>query len=53
MVQLIDFYQVCADGKYSGGNDPAIIFPDIDIPSVAKKIAQAAFFNTGQVSPFS
>ncbi|KKZ67204.1 NAD-dependent aldehyde dehydrogenase [[Emmonsia] crescens] len=32
-----------------GGNDPAIICPDIDIEAVAAKVAMSAFFNSGQV----
>ncbi|KAG5298830.1 aldehyde dehydrogenase [Histoplasma capsulatum G186AR] len=32
-----------------GGNDPAIICPDINIEAVAAKVALAAFFNSGQV----
>ncbi|KAL2802861.1 Aldehyde/histidinol dehydrogenase [Aspergillus granulosus] len=32
-----------------GGNDPAIICPDIDIATVAQKITQLAFLNSGQV----
>lgn len=32
-----------------GGNDPAIVCPDVDIPAVATGIAQLAFYNSGQV----
>ncbi|KAG8169601.1 hypothetical protein KVR01_000346 [Diaporthe batatas] len=32
-----------------GGNDPAIIFPDVDVESVAQQIAAFAFINTGQI----
>lgn len=32
-----------------GGNDPAIVLPDIDIDDVAEKIFWAAFRNAGQV----
>ncbi|GFN20392.1 hypothetical protein AtubIFM54640_005419 [Aspergillus tubingensis] len=31
-----------------GGNDPAIIFPDVDIQAVAQQVALGAFFNSGQ-----
>ncbi|GCB24658.1 aldehyde dehydrogenase 5, mitochondrial [Aspergillus awamori] len=31
-----------------GGNDPAIIFPDVDIHAVAQQVALGAFFNSGQ-----
>lgn len=33
----------------SGGNDPAIVFPDVDIERVAEKVAFFAFLNSGQV----
>ncbi|OLN96784.1 putative aldehyde dehydrogenase, partial [Colletotrichum chlorophyti] len=32
-----------------GGNDPAIVFPDIDIDKVAEKVAFFAFLNSGQI----
>jgi acyl-CoA reductase-like NAD-dependent aldehyde dehydrogenase len=32
-----------------GGNDPAIVLPDIDVPSVAEKLFWGAFGNSGQV----
>lgn len=32
-----------------GGNDPAIVLPDIDVKATAKKIFDAAFMNCGQV----
>ena len=32
-----------------GGNDPAIVLPDVDAKEVAPKIFNAAMFNTGQV----
>ncbi|KAH6871538.1 aldehyde dehydrogenase domain-containing protein [Thelonectria olida] len=32
-----------------GGNDPAIIFPDVDVDKVAEKIAFFAFLNSGQM----
>ncbi|KAI9146709.1 putative aldehyde dehydrogenase FUS7 [Paramyrothecium foliicola] len=32
-----------------GGNDPAIVHPDIDIDKVASKVAFFAFLNSGQV----
>ncbi|RFU73366.1 aldehyde dehydrogenase [Trichoderma arundinaceum] len=32
-----------------GGNDPAIIFPDVDVEKVAEKVALFAFLNSGQV----
>jgi acyl-CoA reductase-like NAD-dependent aldehyde dehydrogenase len=32
-----------------GGNDPAIVLPDVDVPSVAEKLFWGAFGNTGQV----
>ena len=32
-----------------GGNDAAIILPDVDIDAVAKQISAAAFGNTGQI----
>ncbi|KAH6611303.1 aldehyde dehydrogenase [Trichoderma cornu-damae] len=32
-----------------GGNDPAIIFPDVDVDKVAEKVALYAFLNSGQV----
>ncbi|KAI5459317.1 Aldehyde/histidinol dehydrogenase [Mariannaea sp. PMI_226] len=32
-----------------GGNDPAIVFPDVDIDAVAEKVALFAFINSGQV----
>lgn len=34
-----------------GGNDPALVFDDVDVADVAKKIATFAFLNSGQVSP--
>ena len=34
---------------HSGGNDPAIICPDVDIAKVAPKVALFAFLNTGQI----
>ncbi|KAH7117407.1 aldehyde dehydrogenase domain-containing protein [Dactylonectria macrodidyma] len=32
-----------------GGNDPAIIFPDVDVDKVAEKVALYAFLNSGQI----
>jgi aldehyde dehydrogenase (NAD+) len=32
-----------------GGNDPAVVLPDIDVPSVAEKLLWGAFGNSGQV----
>jgi acyl-CoA reductase-like NAD-dependent aldehyde dehydrogenase len=32
-----------------GGNDPAIVLPDVDIATVAPKIATLAFLNSGQI----
>ncbi|PNY25946.1 Uncharacterized protein TCAP_04119 [Tolypocladium capitatum] len=32
-----------------GGNDPAIICPDVDIATVAPKVAHLALYNSGQV----
>jgi acyl-CoA reductase-like NAD-dependent aldehyde dehydrogenase len=32
-----------------GGNDPAIIFPDVDVNKVAEKVAFYSFLNSGQV----
>jgi acyl-CoA reductase-like NAD-dependent aldehyde dehydrogenase len=32
-----------------GGNDPAIVLPDVDVEAVAKKLFWAAFINTGQI----
>ncbi|EFQ25388.1 aldehyde dehydrogenase [Colletotrichum graminicola] len=32
-----------------GGNDPAIVFPDVDIDKVAEKVAFFAFLNSGQI----
>ncbi|KAJ0115157.1 hypothetical protein J7T55_001567 [Diaporthe amygdali] len=32
-----------------GGNDPAIIFPDVDVEKVAQQIAVWAFLNSGQI----
>jgi acyl-CoA reductase-like NAD-dependent aldehyde dehydrogenase len=32
-----------------GGNDPAIIFPDVDVDKVAEKVALYSFLNSGQV----
>ncbi|KAK0759121.1 hypothetical protein N5P37_008610 [Trichoderma harzianum] len=32
-----------------GGNDPAIVFPDVDVDKVAEKVALYAFLNSGQV----
>lgn len=34
---------------HRGGNDPAIVFPDVDVEKVAKNIATWAFLNSGQV----
>lgn len=31
-----------------GGNDPAIVLPDVDVPEVAAKLFWAAFANSGQ-----
>ena len=33
-----------------GGNDAAIILPDVDIPKVAAQVTHGVFFNSGQVS---
>ncbi|CAH0058606.1 unnamed protein product [Clonostachys solani] len=32
-----------------GGNDPAIVLPDVDIDATAKEVAFYAFLNTGQI----
>ncbi|NRA88914.1 MAG: aldehyde dehydrogenase family protein, partial [Rhizobiales bacterium] len=32
-----------------GGNDPAIVMPDVDVPAIAAKIYGGAFLNAGQV----
>ncbi len=32
-----------------GGNDPAIVLPDVDVPAVAEKLFWGAFANSGQV----
>ncbi|RAH46665.1 aldehyde dehydrogenase family protein [Aspergillus brunneoviolaceus CBS 621.78] len=32
-----------------GGNDPAIVFPDVDVARTAEKIAFFAFLNSGQI----
>ncbi|KAI9167751.1 aldehyde dehydrogenase [Paramyrothecium foliicola] len=32
-----------------GGNDPAIVFPDVDIDKTAEKVAFFAFLNSGQI----
>ncbi|KAL1983182.1 hypothetical protein VTN96DRAFT_432 [Rasamsonia emersonii] len=32
-----------------GGNDPAIVFPDVDVDAVAQKVAFYAFLNSGQI----
>ncbi|KAK1996013.1 aldehyde dehydrogenase [Colletotrichum falcatum] len=32
-----------------GGNDPAIVFPDVDIDKVAEKVAFFSFLNSGQI----
>ncbi|RGP73566.1 aldehyde dehydrogenase nad+ [Fusarium longipes] len=32
-----------------GGNDAAVIFPDVDIDSVAEKVSALAFLNSGQI----
>jgi acyl-CoA reductase-like NAD-dependent aldehyde dehydrogenase len=32
-----------------GGNDPAIVCDDVDIPATAAKISNFAFFNSGQI----
>ena len=37
------------DFEIVGGNDPAIVLPDVDAKEVAPKIFNAAMFNTGQV----
>lgn len=34
---------------YRGGNDPAIVCPDVDILSVASQIANLSFLNSGQI----
>jgi acyl-CoA reductase-like NAD-dependent aldehyde dehydrogenase len=40
----------CTNLGYSrGGNDAAIVFPDVDIDEVAAKLCFGAFWNTGQV----
>ena len=31
-----------------GGNDPAIVFPDVDVPATAEKVFWVAFRNSGQ-----
>jgi acyl-CoA reductase-like NAD-dependent aldehyde dehydrogenase len=35
--------------NYSGGNDPAVVFEDVDVDYVAQKVAGLAFLNSGQV----
>ena len=50
-VVINSYHTTLIDDNYSGGNDPTIVFPDVDIPKVAKEVAQGAFFNTSQVSP--
>lgn len=35
--------------SHRGGNDPAIVFPDVDVDKVAQNIATWAFLNSGQV----
>ncbi|KAI8941629.1 hypothetical protein NX059_002842 [Plenodomus lindquistii] len=32
-----------------GGNDPAIVFDDVDVEDVAKKVASLSFLNSGQI----
>ncbi|KAH9871066.1 hypothetical protein J1614_006640 [Plenodomus biglobosus] len=32
-----------------GGNDPALVFDDVDVDEVAKKIAMCTFLNSGQI----
>jgi acyl-CoA reductase-like NAD-dependent aldehyde dehydrogenase len=32
-----------------GGNDPAIVLPDVDVTRVARKLFIGAFFNSGQI----
>ncbi|SFM18370.1 aldehyde dehydrogenase family protein [Variovorax sp. OV329] len=32
-----------------GGNDAAIVLPDVDVPRVAKKLFMGAFLNSGQI----
>ncbi|PTD11455.1 putative aldehyde dehydrogenase FUS7 [Fusarium culmorum] len=32
-----------------GGNDAAVVFPDVDIDSVAEKVSTLAFMNSGQI----
>ena len=32
-----------------GGDDPAVVCADVDIPSIAAKVATLAFVNSGQV----
>ncbi|KAL7757223.1 hypothetical protein ACKLNR_011750 [Fusarium oxysporum f. sp. zingiberi] len=32
-----------------GGNDPAIIFPDVEVDKVAEKVALYSFLNSGQI----
>ncbi|KAK5092588.1 hypothetical protein LTR70_002023 [Exophiala xenobiotica] len=32
-----------------GGKDPTIVCPDVDIPTVAQKVATLAFLNSGQI----
>ncbi|KAJ4308947.1 hypothetical protein N0V84_011782 [Fusarium piperis] len=32
-----------------GGNDPAVVFPDVDVDKVAEKVALYAFLNSGQI----
>lgn len=34
---------------HSGGNDPAIICPDVDVASVAPQLAAYSFLNSGQI----
>ncbi|MGW8538654.1 aldehyde dehydrogenase family protein [Rhodococcus qingshengii] len=33
----------------AGGNNPAIVFSDVDLDSTAERIARSVFFNTGQL----
>src|SRR6202011_2856530 len=32
-----------------GGNDPAIVLPDVDVDAIAEQLFWAAFSNTGQI----
>lgn len=52
LLHLLQTYEVpswCANRENRGGNDPAIILPDVDVDKVAQQIATFAFANSGQI----